>query len=66
MKLQNPRTEASYQSVADKELYKYPKISQICLSSYPCNFDNLRSIKLRPQRCTFAIYILSMCEVSEP
>ena len=45
-------------------LYLYPKISQICLSSDPRNFDNFWSIKLKPQRCTSAIYILSLCEVS--
>ena len=66
MKFQNPRTEASYQSTADKELYRYPKISQIRLSTDPRNFDNFWSIKLKPQRCTSAIYILSLCEVSEP
>ena len=35
VKNQNRRTEASYQSAADKVLYKYPKISQIRLSSKP-------------------------------
>ena len=57
-------TEASYQSAADKVLYKYPKISQIRLSSDPRNFDNFLSIKMKPQRCTSAIYILSLCEFS--
>ena len=47
-------------------LYKYPKISQIRLSSYPRLFDNCWSIKLKPQRCTSAIYIMSLCVVSEP
>ena len=50
MKFRNPRTEASYQSGVDKVLYKYPKISQIRLSSNPRNFDNFWSIKLKPQR----------------
>ena len=63
VKFQSPRTEASYQSVADKVLYKYPKISQIRLSSNPRNFDNFWSIKLKPRRCTSTIYILSMSEV---
>ena len=40
VKFQNPRTKASYQSAADKLLYKYPKISQIRLSSNPRNFDD--------------------------
>ena len=39
MTFPTPRTEASHQSVADKEFYKYPKISQIRLSSDPRNFD---------------------------
>ena len=47
-------------------LYKCPKISQIRLSSVPCNLNILGSIKLRPRRCTSAIYILSVCDVSEP
>ena len=47
-------------------LYKYPKIFQICLSSESRNFDNFWSIKLTPRRCTSTIYILSLCEVSEP
>ena len=47
-------------------LYKYPKISQIRLSSNPRDFDIFWSIKLKPRRCTSAIYILSLCEVSEP
>ena len=47
-------------------LYKYLKISQIRLSSIPRNFDNFWSIKLKPRRCTSAIYILPPCEVSEP
>ena len=54
---QNHRTEAAYQSVADKVLYKYLKISQIRLSSDPHNFDNLRSIN---------IYIHLQCEISAP
>ena len=37
VKFQNPRTEVSCQSVADKVLYKYPKLSQIRLSSDPRN-----------------------------
>ena len=36
VKIQNHRTEASYQSSADKVVSRYPKISQICLSSNPC------------------------------
>ena len=47
-------------------LYIRPKISQIRLSSVPCNLHILESIKLKPRRCTSAIYILSVCEVSEP
>ena len=47
-------------------LYEYPKISQIRLSSVPHNTDIFWSIKLKPRRCTFAIYILTLCEVSEP
>ena len=47
-------------------LYKYPKISQIRLSSTPRHFDIFWSIKLKPRRCTSAIYIHSLCEVSEP
>ena len=35
VKFQNPRREASYQSAEDKVLYKYPKMSQIRLSSDP-------------------------------
>ena len=58
VKFQNPRTEASYQSAADKVLYKYPNISQIRLSSNPRNFDNVWTIKLKPQRCISAIYIV--------
>ena len=46
-------------------LYICPKISQIRLSSVPCNFNILESIKLKPRRCTSAIYILSLSEVSE-
>ena len=45
--------------------YKYPKISQIRLSSDPSNFKICWSIKLKPQRCTSAIYIHSLCEVLE-
>ena len=47
-------------------LYKYPKISQIRLSSNPRNFANFLSIKLKPRRCTSAIYIHSLCEVLGP
>ena len=65
-RFQNPRTKASYQNAADKVLYEYPKISQICLSSDPRFFDNFWSIKLKPRRCTSTIYIRSLCEVSEP
>ena len=65
-KFQNPRTEASYQSAADKVLYKHPQISQNRLSSDPRYFDNFWSIKMKPWRCTPAINILSLCEVSEP
>ena len=56
----------SYQSAADKVLYDYPQISQIRLSSNPRNFDDFWSIKLKPRRCTSAIYIRTLCEVSEP
>ena len=66
VKFEDSRTEASYQSAADKVVYKYPKISQIRLSSNPRNFDNFWSIKLKPRRCTFTIYIYSLCEVSNP
>ena len=52
MKFKNPRTKASYQSAAGKVLYKYPKMSQIRLSSDPPNFDNFWSIKLKPQLST--------------
>ena len=62
----DPRTEASYQSAADKVLHKHPRISQNRPSSNPRNFDNFWSIKLKPRRCTPAIYILSLWEVSEP
>ena len=62
----NPRTETSYRSAADKVLHKYPKISQISLSSNPRNFDNSWSIKLKPRRCTSAIYSLPLWEGSEP
>ena len=65
MKFQNPRTKASYPSCADKVLYEYPKISQIGLSSDRRYIDNFWSIKLKPQRCTSTIYILSLCEVSQ-
>ena len=34
-------------------LYKSPNISQIRLSSVPCNFDILRSIKVKPQYIFF-------------
>ena len=44
-------------------LYKYPKISQIRLSSNPRHFANFWSIKLKPRRCTSAINILSLCDV---
>ena len=43
-------------------LYKCPIISHIRLSSNPRNFD-FWSIKLKPRRCTSAIYIISLCEV---
>ena len=64
-KFQNPRTKALYQKAADNVLYKHLQISQNRLNSDPRHFDNFWSIKLKPQRCTSAIYILSMCEVSE-
>ena len=47
-------------------MFKYPKKSQIRLSSNPRNFDNFLSIKRTLRRCTSAIYILSLCEVLEP
>ena len=48
-------------------LYTNLKISHICLSSdrVISTFIYL-SIKLKPRRCTSAIYILSLWEVSEP
>ena len=45
---------------------KYLKISQIRQRSDPLNFDIFWSIKLKPRRCTPAIYIHALCEVSEP
>ena len=69
MKFQNTktqRTKVSYQSAADKVLYEYTKICQICLSSDPRNFNSLWSIKMKPRRCTSVVYILSLCEVSKP
>ena len=39
-------------------LYKYPKMSQISLSSDPRNFNIFWSMKLKPRRLTSAIYIL--------
>ena len=47
-------------------LHKYSKVSQIRLSSNPRNFANFWSTKVKPRRCTSAIYILSPYEVSEP
>ena len=47
-------------------LYQYPKISQIRLSSNPRNLANFWSIKLKHRRCTSAIYIHPLCEVSKP
>ena len=46
-------------------LYKCPNIYQIRLSSLPCYFNILWSIKLNPRRWKSKLYIHLLCEVSE-
>ena len=60
VKFQNPRTKTSYQSAADKVLYKYPKISQIPVISTILERSNWNL------NVAHLHYISSIWEVPEP